>query len=132
MKRLLAGETIQRFLPPVVASIVVGLLSAGFSIYLMLHLMDARVSSLEKLPARVDNLEKLDGRIKPIEAQISRHEKALERDFARHERTVLEIAHKTEDQEKRLTRLETLVTETQALLSEIRADVKILLRGGSQ
>lgn len=77
-------------------------------------------------------VEKLDTRVTHLEFQIARHEKALDRDFARHEATVADISHKTDDQEKRLTRLEALFTETRALLSEIRTDVKILLRGGQQ
>lgn len=77
-------------------------------------------------------VEKLDTRVSHLEVQIERHEKALDRDFARHEATVADISHKTDDQEKRLTRLEALFTETQTLLTEIRTDVKILLRGGQQ
>lgn len=75
---------------------------------------------------------RMEGRVSHLEIQIERHEKALDRDFARHEQTVLEIAHRTDDQEKRLSRLEALVSQTQELLSEIRSDVKILLRGGQQ
>ena len=75
---------------------------------------------------------KLVERTGQIESQIARHEKALDKDFARHEVSMTELSHKTDDQEKRLTRLETLVNETQVLLTEIRADVKILLRGGQQ
>lgn len=75
---------------------------------------------------------KLDGRLAHVEQQIDKHEKALDRDFARHERTVLEISHRTDDQEKRITRLEAMMAQVQQLLNEIRADVKILLRGGQQ
>lgn len=91
-----------------------------------------------RLGIRVGQLEgmvvgqKLVERAGQMEAQIGRHEKALDRDFARHDATVADISRKTDDQEKRLTRLETLVGETQALLSEIRTDVKILLRWGQQ
>ncbi len=92
----------------------------------------------EKMDTRLALLEnkviggKLVERTGQLEEQIKRHEKALDKDFARHEQTVADISHKTDDQEKRLTRLETLVNETQVLLTEIRADVKILLRGGQQ
>lgn len=76
--------------------------------------------------------ERLSARVAHLEVQIEKHEKALDRDFARHEQTVAAISLKTDDHEKRLTRLEALFTENQAMLSEIRTDVKILLRGGQQ
>lgn len=121
-----------RFVMPVLGSIVAGAVAAALSCWLMVHLLDSRVTRLEAIPPRIEKLEKLESRLQPLESQIERHEKALERDFARHEQTVLSLAVKTDDQEKRLTRLETLVGETQALLTEIRTDVKILLRGGQQ
>lgn len=121
-----------RFVLPILGSIVAGAVAAALSCWLMVHLLDSRVTRLEAIPPRIEKLEQLENRIQPLETQMERHEKALERDFVRHEQTVLSLAVKTDDQEKRLTRLETLVGETQALLSEIRTDVKILLRGGQQ
>lgn len=90
--------------------------------------------SLNDLKTRVDNVEervvqgKMVERVVTLETAIMRHEQALERDFSRHEQMVFELAHKTDDQEKRLTRLETLFSEMQRLLGEISADVKQLLR----
>ncbi|MDE5879661.1 MAG: hypothetical protein K2G99_06540, partial [Desulfovibrio sp.] len=97
-----------------------------------INLLDIRVTKLEALPKKVEELEKLGKLIPPLENLKTRHEQALERDFSRYEHMVITLSGKTDDQEKRLTRLETLVGETQALLAEIRADVKILLRGGQQ
>lgn len=74
----------------------------------------------------------LDARLAHVETQIERHEKALEKDFSRHEQLMSEIVHRTEDQEKRITLLEAISVQTQQHLSEIRSDVKILLRGGQQ
>lgn len=105
-------QIIIRFVLPALVPVFVGLGSAVITSMVV----------TERLSARVANLE----------VQIEKHEKALDRDFTRHEQTVSNIAQKTDDQEKRLTRLETLVGETQVLLNEIRADVKILLRGGQQ
>lgn len=127
-----AKQVVLRFVMPVLGSIVAGAVAAALSCWLMVHLLDSRVSALEALPKKVEDLEKLGEKIPPLETMMQRHEKALERDFARHEQTVVALGVKTDDQEKRLTRLETLVGETQALLTEIRADVKILLRGGQQ
>ncbi len=117
-----------RFVLPVLAPIVVGLGASVISSRMMTEQLDHRVTTLEKEVTE----EKLLTRTVNLEIQIERHEKALERDFARHEQTVFELAHKTDDQEKRLTRLETLVGETQRLLSEISADVKLLLRGSKK
>lgn len=93
------------------APIIVGALSAIISMYMMTG----------KLETRVDHLE----------VQIERHEKALDRDFLRHEQVVATLSNKTDDQERRLTRLEALVNETQNLLAEIRSDIKTLLRGSA-
>lgn len=108
----LTKELLGKFLLPILASMVIGI---GSSIVACLVVT-----------------ERMDGRVNSLEVQIARHEKELDRDFFRHEQTVAAIMSKTEDQEKRLTRLETLVNETQRLLEEIRSDVKILLRGGQQ
>lgn len=105
-------QTIFKLVLPVLVPVAVGLGSAVIATKIM--------------------VEKLDTRVSHLEVQIKRHEKALDKDFARHEVSMTELSHKTDDQEKRLTRLETLVNETQVLLTEIRADVKILLRGGQQ
>lgn len=110
--KALARAALVRVILPVCASCVIAVGSAMVSALVM--------------------TERLDGRVTHLEVQIERHEKALDRDFARHEQTVLEIAHRTDDQERRLSRLEALVSQTQELLSEIRSDVKILLRGGQQ
>lgn len=114
---------------PAVLSLAIGLGSAGVTGWLMLHNLDSRVAILEK---GAETQHAVPGRLDRLETTIERHEKALDRDFARHEATVADISHKTDDQEKRLTRLEALFTETQAMLSEIRSDVKVLLRGGQQ
>ena len=125
-------ETSAKFVLPlmasVAASVIVGCISAGLTMWVMTEKMDTR---LELLETKVIG-GKLVERTGQIESQIARHEKALDKDFARHEVPMTELSHKTDDQEKRLTRLETLVNETQVLLTEIRADVKILLRGGQQ
>ena len=114
-----------RFVLPVVAAVTVGLGSAIFSSIKINEKLESRVAKIERT---VDD-EKLLSRTITLETAIERHERALERDFARHEQMVLELGHKTEDQEKRLTRVEALVGEVQRLLSEISADVKQLLRG---
>lgn len=125
-------QMVQKLALTVVASLIAGGAGAALSTWLTVHLLDSRVSALEALPEKVEKLEKLETRIPPLEAMMARHEQSLERDFARYEHLVLNLSGKTDDQEKRLTRLETLVGETQSLLAEIRADVKILLRGGQQ
>lgn len=105
----LVKDAVGKFLLPVLASLVIGVGSSVVACLLVTERMEGRVASLE--------------------TQIARHERALDRDFQRHEQTVLDLSHRTDDQEKRLTRLEALVHQTQDLLNEIRADVKALLRG---
>lgn len=118
-----------RFGLPLLVPLIVGLGSSVIASREMNGKLDTRVVELE---AKVKDYAPIPGKIERLETTIDRHEKALDRDFLRHEQIVSTLATKTDDQEKRLTRLETLVGETQNLLSEIRADVKILLRGGQQ
>lgn len=127
MKELLKN-VVFKFVLPILVPICIGLGSAVIATQNATAKLDVRVSMLETAVIAGD----LPHKITEMRTQLDRHEKALDRDFARHDATVADISRKTDDQEKRLTRLETLVGETQALLSEIRSDVKILLRGGQQ
>ena len=72
---------------------------------------------------------RLEERVSHLESQIQRHEQALDRDFNRHEQAVSELGRRTDDQERRLAKLEGVAEETRASLAEIRADIKTLLRG---
>lgn len=119
-------QVVHRFVLPSLSALVVGAVGALVASVFAVNTLDVRVSKLEDIPADVRDMK---DRLQVLEPQIVRHEKALERDFLRHEQTMRLLSVKTDDQEKRLTRLETLVGETQALLAEIRADVKLLLRG---
>lgn len=118
-----------RFVLPLLVPLLVGLGSSVIASREMNGKLDTRMMTLE---TKVKDYEPLTGKVERLETTIDRHEKALDRDFLRHEQLVGVLSSKTDDQEKRLTRLETLVGETQNLLAEIRADVKILLRGGQQ
>ena len=118
-----------RFGLPLLVPLLIGLGSSVIASREMNGKLDTRVTTLE---AKVNDYQPLPGKIERLETTIDRHEKALDRDFLRHEELVRALSSKKDDPEKRLTRLETLVGETQNLLSEIRTDVKILLRGGQQ
>ena len=118
-----------KFILPILASMIFGLGSAALTGWVMVQQLNNRVTELE---VKVQEQAALSGKVNKLETTIERHEKELDRDFFRHEQTVASIMSKTEDQEKRLTRLETLVNERQRLLEEIRSDVKIILRGGQQ
>ena len=107
-----------------ISAVIIGVASSYVTTMISLDNLATRVSHIEKKVLD----EKLSERTIALETAILRHEQALERDFGRYEQMVFELAHKTDDQEKRLTRLETLVSETQRLLAEISADVKSLLR----
>lgn len=119
-------QILMRFVLPVASAIVVGIGSAAVSTWGVVSGMDSRVATLEQ---KAESQQGLPGRIDKLETTIDRHEKALDRDFMRHEQVVAVLSNKTDDQERRLTRLEALVGETQALLAEIRMDIKTLLSG---
>ena len=115
-----------RFGITVLASMILGLGSAALTGWVMVQLLDNRVTLLE---TKVQEQSPLTGKVDKLETTIERHEKALDRDFLRHEQIVASLTVKTEDQEKRLTRVEALVGEVQATLKEIQMDIKTLLRG---
>ena len=125
-----ARETIKklalRFGITLAASMILGLGSAALTGWVMVQLLDSRVTILE---TKVKEQSPLTGKVDKLETTIERHEKALDRDFLRHEQIVAGLSVKTEDQEKRLTRVEALVGEVQATLKEIQMDIKTLLRG---
>lgn len=109
-----------------VAPLLIGLGSAALTGWVMVQLLDNRVTVLE---TKAQLQEPLPGKVDRLETTIDRHEKALDRDFLRHEQIVASLTIKTEDQEKRLTRVEAMMDEVQATLKEIQADIKTLIRG---
>lgn len=74
-------------------------------------------------------MTRLEERVTYLESQIQRHEKALERDITRHESSFSTLTHRTDNQDQRLSKLEAMAEEARTSLSEIRADIKTLLRG---
>lgn len=113
----------------VLGSMILGLLSAGMTGWVMVQKLDSRVTTLE---TKVAIQEPLTEKVGKLETAIERHEKALDRDFLRHEQIVAGLSVKTEEQEKRLTRVEALVGEVQKTLKEIQTDLKTLLRGNGR
>lgn len=98
-----------RFAIPICASCVIGLGSAVITGLVFNAQMESRVTH--------------------IEVQMQKHEKVLERDFGRQEQLASSLSMRTDDQERRITRLETLMDEVNSTLKEIRADVKTIMRG---
>lgn len=68
---------------------------------------------------------RMDERVTYIREQSRKHEQEKQHEFERHADTL-------RDHDQRLARLEALTGSLQETLSEIRSDVKILLRGGQQ
>lgn len=77
-------------------------------------------------------MTRLEERVSYLELQIQRHEQTLGRDMTRHESAFSTLTHRTDDQEQRLSKLEAMAEEARASLSEIRGDIKTLLRGKGQ
>lgn len=74
-------------------------------------------------------MTRLEERVTYLESQIQRHEKALDRDIARHESSFSTLTRRTDNQDQRLSKLEAMAEEARTSLSEIRSDIKTLLRG---
>lgn len=105
----MTGRFVQNLVLPFFASVLVGVGSAATTGMVMTARLEERVSNLE--------------------SQLQRHEQALDRDFGRHEQAVSDLGRRTDDQERRLAKLEGVAEATRASLTEIRADIKTLLRG---
>lgn len=100
---------LQTTLLPLIVPVLVGIGSAAISSMVMTARLEERVSHLE--------------------SQMQRHEQTLNRDFTRHEQAVSYLVSRTDEQERRLAKLEGVAEETRTSLAEIRADIKTLLRG---
>lgn len=100
---------VQSLVLPLIVPVLVGIGSAAISSMVMTARLEERVSHLE--------------------SQMQRHEQTLDRDFTRHEQAVSHLVRRTDEQERRLAKLEGVAEETRTSLAEIRADIKTLLRG---
>lgn len=100
---------VQGLVLPLLVPVLVGIGSAAISSMVMTARLEERVSHLE--------------------SQMQRHEQTLDRDFTRHEQAVSYLVSRTDEQERRLAKLEGVAEETRTSLAEIRADIKTLLRG---
>lgn len=95
-----------------IPSILIGVLSAVFTGSIMTARLEERIANLEK--------------------NMTRHEVALDKEAQRHESVMADLTKRTDDQERRLSRTESTLESIGGLLSEIRGDVKLLLREGKQ
>ncbi len=73
---------------------------------------------------------RLEERVAHLESQMRRHEQVLDRDILRHEAVVSDLTQRVGIHDQRLSKLEALVEESHTSLTEIRADIKTLLRSG--
>lgn len=76
---------------------------------------------------------KMEDRIANLEKDVARHETSISRDFQRLESSIQLNAQRTDDQERRITRVETSMESLTADVREIKLDVKaLLLRSSGQ
>lgn len=103
------SKLLQGFFFPLLVSVLVG--------------MGAGAVSMTMMSARHEE------RFTHLEGRIQRHETNFAREVHRLEQAERELAVRTDDQERRLAKLEGVAEETRSSLAEIRADIKTLLRG---
>lgn len=70
---------------------------------------------------------RLDERVSTLERDVARHEATIEKELRRMEGANIQNAQRTDDQERRLTHLETVLNGLRNDFSEVRADIKTLL-----
>lgn len=71
---------------------------------------------------------RIEGRLDVLERDVARHETTIKEDLRRMEGASVQNAQRTDDQERRLTHLETVLSGLRDDFSEIRADIKSLLK----
>ena len=67
--------------------------------------------------------------VKTIKQNVARHEGIIEKDMKRLESVDSLVTQRTEDHERRLARLESILDSIRNDIGEMKQDVKILLRG---
>lgn len=105
--RIIRGMIV-RVAIPVVTSCLIGLCSAVISGIIFNERIDARVSHLEH--------------------EIQKYNDSFTREVERQSKMIQNNSTHMEDHERRITRLETLMDSVNVTVSEIRTDVKQLLR----
>lgn len=76
-----------------------------------------------------DLLTTMEMEIKTIKSNVARHEGIIEKDMKRLESVDTIVTQRTEDHERRLSRLESTLDSIRHDIGEMKQDVKILLRG---
>lgn len=76
-----------------------------------------------------DILTTLDIEVKTVKENVARHEGIIEKDMKRLESVDTIVTQRTEDHERRLARLESILDSIRNDIGEMKQDVKILLRG---
>lgn len=75
---------------------------------------------------------RIEGRLAVLERDVARHETTIKEDLKRVEGASAQNAQRTDDQERRLTHLETVLSGLRDDFSEVRADIKSLLKATAQ
>lgn len=76
-----------------------------------------------------DILTAMELEFKTIKQNVARHESIIEKDMKRLESVDSLVTQRTEDHERRLARLESILDGIRNDIGEMKQDVKILLRG---
>lgn len=92
---------------PLTVSVLVGIGSAAITGWTMMVRIDSRLAVLER--------------------DVARHETTIKDDMKRMEGALAQNAQRTDDQERRLTHLETVLNGLRNDFSEVKADIKSLL-----
>lgn len=71
---------------------------------------------------------RIEGRLAALERDVARHETTIKEDLKRMEGASVQNAQRTDDQERRLTHLETVLSGLRDDFSEVRSDIKSLLK----
>lgn len=74
-------------------------------------------------------LSTMEMEVKTIKQNVARHEGIIEKDMKRLESVDNLVTQRTEDHERRLARLESILDSIRNDIGEMKQDVKILLRG---
>lgn len=107
----MASDFVKSFLFPLLVPVLIGIGSAAMTLTVATIRLEERMATLER--------------------NITRHETDTTKRVERHDDMLSDMARRDADQEQRLVRGESFMDAMRNDLTEIKGDVKTLIRGGS-
>ena len=108
----MASDFVRSFVFPLLVPVLIGIGSASMTLAVATIRLEERMTTLER--------------------NITRHEADTAKKVDRHEDMIADMARRDAEQQQRLVRGESIIDAMRGDLTEIKSDVKTLIRGGGK